>query len=287
MFGVVSLVGFSALLGFNQVVIKVVNDGLQPVFMAGLRSLGAALLLYAWMRWSGIALRFERAVLPSGLLAGALFASEFILLFIALDLTSVARTSVMFYTMPVWYAVLAHVLVPGERLSAAKLAGLGLAVAGIAVALLARPGGGGGSLLGDLLALTGALGWAGIAVVARVTPFAQVSPILQISWQLWVSTAILLTASLFFGPFIRDFAPIHGFGVAFQIIAVGAGAFLFWFWLLKIYPAGAVTSFSFLAPLFGVAFGWLILGEAVGPSLGVALGLVCAGLILINRPRVA
>ena len=32
-FGAVSLVGFSLLLGFNQVVIKVVNEGMQPVFV--------------------------------------------------------------------------------------------------------------------------------------------------------------------------------------------------------------------------------------------------------------
>ena len=46
--GAFALVGFSALLGFNQVVIRVVNDGLQPVFFAGLRSLGSVLCLGLW-----------------------------------------------------------------------------------------------------------------------------------------------------------------------------------------------------------------------------------------------
>ena len=32
-FGAASLIGFSLLMAFNQVVIKVVNDGLQPVFL--------------------------------------------------------------------------------------------------------------------------------------------------------------------------------------------------------------------------------------------------------------
>lgn len=286
-FGLLSLIGFSALLGFNQVVIKVVNEGLQPVFMAGLRSLGAMLLLYAWMRFQGQRPVFARSVWPSGLAAGTLFASEFILLFIALDLTSVARTSVMFYTMPVWFAILAHVFVPGERLTAMKIAGLGLAVAGIALALSGRQEGAEGALWGDILALLGAFGWAGIAVIARVTPFAEVQPLMQMYWQLTVSAVILLCASLFFGPFIREFAPIHAWGMAFQIVIIGALTFLFWFWLLKLYPAGAVTSFSFLAPLFGVGFGWLILGEDIGPSLFGALLLVCVGLVLINRPRVS
>ena len=56
-FGAVSLVLFSALLGFNQVVIKVVNEGLQPVFFAGLRSLGAVVCVGLWMGVRGQSFR--------------------------------------------------------------------------------------------------------------------------------------------------------------------------------------------------------------------------------------
>ena len=56
-FGAVSLIFFAALLGFNQVVIKVVNEGLQPVFFAGLRSAGGMVLLMAWMRYRGLSFR--------------------------------------------------------------------------------------------------------------------------------------------------------------------------------------------------------------------------------------
>ena len=38
-FGASSLILFSALLGLNQVLIRIVNSGMQPVFQAGLRSL--------------------------------------------------------------------------------------------------------------------------------------------------------------------------------------------------------------------------------------------------------
>lgn len=284
-FGAAALIGFSALLGLNQVVIKITNEALQPVFMAGLRSLGAMCVLMLWMRWRGEALGFTRVAAPSAILAGLLFAGEFVMLFVALDYTSVARASIMFYTMPVWFALMAHVGIPGERLTASRLAGLALAVAGVAWALLNRPGSGAGSLLGDLLALCGSLGWAGIAFIARTTEFAKLSSLMQIIWQLSVSALVLLLLSLAFGPLIRDFAPVYLTGVAFQIFVMGSAGFLLWFWLLKIYPANGVTSFSFLAPIFGVVFGWLILGEEVGPGLLGALALVCAGLILINRRR--
>jgi drug/metabolite transporter (DMT)-like permease len=89
---------------------------------------------------------------------------------------------------------------------------------------------------------------------------------------------------LFFGPFLRDPSPIHWAGLGFQIVAVVSAGFLFWFWLLTIYPASSVAAFAFLSPIFGVGLGWLILGEPVGPGILVALVLVCAGLVLINRP---
>ena len=78
-FGAVSLVGFSALLGFNQVVIKVVNDGLSPVFSAGLRSLGALILLVLWMRFRGGWQGVSRETRATGLLMGGLFTLEFLL----------------------------------------------------------------------------------------------------------------------------------------------------------------------------------------------------------------
>lgn len=285
LFGVASLVLFSALLGLNQVVIKIVNDGLQPVFAAGIRSVGATFVLYLWMKLSGAGLGFRRESAPAGLLAGGLFAFEFILLFTALDFTSVARVSVLFYSMPVWLALMAHVAVPGERIGGAKALGLALAFGGVVLALFDRPGGAEGGLAGDIMAVVAAMSWAGIALVARATPFARVEPVMQLFWQVSVSSVILIPAAFFFGPFVREFTLLHAGGMAFQILGIATGAFLFWFWLLKIYPASGVASFSFLSPIFGVGFGWLILGESVAPSLWAALALVCLGLVLINRPK--
>jgi drug/metabolite transporter (DMT)-like permease len=58
---------------------------------------------------------------------------------------------------------------------------------------------------------------------------------------------------LFFGPFLRDPSLIHWAGLGFQIVAVVSAGFLFWFWLLTIYPASSVAAFAFLSPIFGVA----------------------------------
>jgi drug/metabolite transporter (DMT)-like permease len=44
-----------------------------------------------------------------------------------------------------------------------------------------------------------------------------------------------------------------------------------------------MASFSLLTPIFGVFFGWLIFDDVITPVLGIALLLVGAGIILINR----
>jgi drug/metabolite transporter (DMT)-like permease len=286
-FGAVSLVGFSLLLGFNQVVIKVVNEGMQPVFWAGLRSLGGAVCVALWMLARGRALRPAPGTLGPGLLIGAVFAAEFLLLFIALDLTTVARSSVIFYSMPVWLSLAAHFLLPGERITRWKAAGLALAVAGVAWALLDRGASGGGgaaSLAGDLCALGAAVCWAGIALCARATRLMTERPEMQLLWQVGVSAPLLLAAAPFFGPFLRDPGPVHLAGLAFQVVVIVSAGFVFWLWLLARYPASGVASFGFLTPVFGVLLGWALLGEPVGASIIGALALVSAGIVLINRP---
>ncbi|MGJ8557921.1 MAG: DMT family transporter, partial [Sulfitobacter geojensis] len=160
-----------------------------------------------------------------------------------------------------------------------------LAMAGVAIALSDR-GGGSVSWAGDLLALTGALCWAGIVVCVRITPLSEVPPAQQLMFQVLVSAPILLLLAPFLGPLLRDVQPIHIAGLLFQIVAIASLGFLAWFWLMTIYPASSVASFSFLSPVFSVILGWLLLSEDVAPSVWAALVLVASGIYLINRkPR--
>jgi drug/metabolite transporter (DMT)-like permease len=282
-FGAVSLILFAALLAFNQVVIKVSNDGFQPIFLAGIRSAGAVVCIWVWMAFRGIKRDFTTAR-GAGLLIGAVFAAEFMLMFTALDLTSVARSSVIFYSMPLWLALAAHFLM-GERLFLRKSIGLGLAFLGVAIALLSKGDGGASTLIGDLCALVAAILWACVALIARTSGLRNVGPEMQLMWQVAVSAPILLLAAMFAGPIIREIEPIHIWALGFQIVVVVSAGFMFWFWLLSLYPASSVASFSFLSPVLGVVFGWALLDEAIGWPLIVALILVAVGIVLINKPR--
>ena len=252
------------------------------MFFAGLRSLLAIGFVWAWLAWKGRPPRLRREAWGSGLLVGTLFAAEFLFLFLALDLTSVGRASVIMYSMPVWFAFLAHFGL-GERITGARAAGLALAFAGCAVAILSRPTTGEASLAGDLCALGAAWGWALTAFVARRSVLRAEGAEMQLFWMVLVSAPILLLASAFFGPLIRDLQPLHVVGLVFQSSIVVAGGFIAWLWLLAAYPSATVASFSFLTPILALLLGALLFGETLGLPILLAAALVAVGIVLMNR----
>jgi len=87
------------------------------------------------------------------------------------------------------------------------------------------------------------------------------------------------------GPFrVVDPTPVVLLAFAYQIVIVVGVTYLTWFWLIRIYPAAPLASFTFLTPLFGVAAGALLLAEPLTPLLGIAVALVAGGIYLVNRP---
>ena len=283
-FGAVALVIFSALLGLNQVLVKLVNAGMHPVTQVGLRSLCAFFPVFLFALVARRKLQVGDGVLLPGLLAGVLFTVEFVMLFVALDYTTVVRASVLFYTMPFWAMLGAHFWIEGERITITRLAGLLLAIAGIVVAFsnkelttTAQ------SLQGDVLCILAAICWAGILILARATKLSRASPESQLLYQLGVSAIVLMPLV-----FMMDLHQINMtsqlWGIfAFQVLVIVSVGFLGWFWILSIYPPASMASFSFLAPVFGVGFGWLILGEEITVNIILALAMVSLGIVLVNR----
>jgi drug/metabolite transporter (DMT)-like permease len=285
-FGAVALVGLSALLGLNHVVIKIVNTGLNPIFFAGLRSLLAFFFLIIFLKLTNKKIEFTKDTMGISFLAGVVFALEFLFLFLALDFTSVTRNSILYYSMPIWVTVFGHFFLPNEKLNFFKSVGLISAFAGVSLAISNNKDTFSiynWQLVGDLFAIASAILWAVIIYLAKGTNFKNVPPEMQLVWMVMVSAPILLVASLFFGDLVRDFQIIHLWGLLFQSIVVVAGGFLFWLWLISIYPASGVASFSFLSPIFTILFGWLLLNESVNLIFIIAAILVIFGLICINK----
>ncbi|NBZ86306.1 DMT family transporter [Stagnihabitans tardus] len=277
------LLAVALLLAGNQIVIKLVNAGIQPIFAAGLRSAMAVGFVGLWLWYRGLWPRMRLADLGPGLLIGTVFAAEFMGLFMALDLTTVGHASLIMYSMPLWMGIAAHVFIPGERATPMKALGLGLAFAGTAWAILTKGSGGQASWLGDLCALVGALGWAGTAFIARVSRLRHAGPEAQLFWMVLVSAPILLAAAPLFGPLLREPLPIHWIALVLQSAVVVAGGFVAWLWLLSVYPTSTVASFSFVTPLLAILAGHFLFGESLSMGLIGAACLVSCGIVLINR----
>jgi drug/metabolite transporter (DMT)-like permease len=280
------LFGLSVVFAGNNILVKLGTGAFQPVAMASLRSAIALVAVAGWMVWRG--LPFRPDLWKPGLMIGVFFAAEFFLLFIALDMTTLVRAAILFYAMPLWTAVLAHLLIPGERLTPVRTLGFLTGFAGVALTLAGQAGGmaavQGGNLTGDLLALTGGLFWALILITARRTRFAAAEPETVLFWQLLVSAPLLAAAAPIYGG--EWFRAVDGWQVAnlvAQGLGVAGGGFLLWFWLLRRYPAGSVASFGFLTPVLSVGLAWVVLAEPVSGTTPVAVALLAVGLWLINR----
>lgn len=282
--GASMLVGFSVLLGLNQALIKIVNEGFSPMFQSGLRSLCAFLPVLLFAIVMRRRLSISDGSLPWGVLNGLFFCGEFGLLFIALDYTTVARVSLFFYIMPVWVAIAAHFLIPEEPLNRNKILGLALALVGVGIAFASDLGAAGpDAWLGDLYALIAGLFWAAIALLSRIK-LSGCSAEMNLLYQLAVSAVVLTALAPFFGAPIREITPLIISVFAFQVIVIVAIGFLVWFWILSIYPVSNMTSFGLLAPVFGVFFGWLLFDDPL--TTGFVVALICAsiGIVLVNTP---
>lgn len=274
--------------GLGQVAIKVANAGISPIFHAGLRSIGATVLLLTWIGWRRLPV-FERdGTLPAGLLAGVLFGAEFICMYIGMNLTQVARATLMVYCAPFIVAALAHWLVPNDRLTPTRALGLVAAFAGVLASFadrIAVPDAAG--LAGDLLCLLAAFFWGATTIVIKTTRLRTALPEKNLLYQLGVSAIMLMLASALIGE-AGLFAPsaLVWAALAYTTIIIAGTSYLAWFWLVARYRATTLHAFTFLTPIAGVGFAHLLLGEPITPSLGLGLVLIAGGILLVNRePR--
>jgi drug/metabolite transporter (DMT)-like permease len=268
-----------ALWGVQQVAIKVAVTEVPPLLQSGLRSAGAALLVWIWASWRGIPLFARDGSLAPGLLAGLLFAGEFALLYAGLQHTSASRGVLFLYTAPFVVAAGAHLMLPLQA------AGLGAAFAGLVLVFLPALGSGRATLLGDALCLAAALLWGATTLVIKGSRLRAIAPSRTLFYQLAVSALSLPLLSLaLHEPWPAGVSPLVALSLLYQTAIVAFASYLTWFWLVAHYPAGRLAAFSFLTPIFGLAAGVALLAEPAAPSLLAALALVSTGIYLVNRP---
>lgn len=272
--------------GLQQVTMKVANQGISPIWQSGLRSIGSTILLLIWMTVRRQPWMKRDGTLWYGIVAGLLFAMEFLLVYWGLEYTNASRAVIFLYLSPFVVAIGAHRFLPGEKLRVVQVAGLLCAFAGILAVFsesLTLPTY--RMLIGDSMLAAAAMFWGATTVLIKASPLANIAPSKTLLYQLSVSAIVLPLGSWAVGePGIVRMTPLIAGCLAYQIVWVAFITYLAWFWLVRTYPASRLASFTFLTPLFGVIAGGTLLQEPITTLLLLGLVLVGTGIYMVNRP---
>lgn len=277
-----------AIWGVQQVAIKLAAPDLAPIYQASFRSGISAGCVALVMAWRG-GWQARTGTLKPGLFAGILFAVEFLLLALALQLTTAGHVAVFLYTSPVFSALGLHILLPSERLTRKQWLGIGCCFLGIAVAFI-----GGGSpapttldshaLLGDALAIGAGAAWGATTVVVRGSALSEAPASLTLFYQLATAFVTLLVVALVSTPIATmTLSSTAITSVLFQGFIVSFASYLAWFTLLRRYKASTLAVFSFMTPVFGVTAGVIVLGEPLRSNFVIGAMLVLAGILIVSR----
>jgi drug/metabolite transporter (DMT)-like permease len=272
--------------GFNQVAVKLAIHDVPPLIQSVARSLIATVLVAAWARLRGIPLLKRDGTLLAGIVAGVLFALEFVLIYRGLLWTTATRAVLFIYLAPFFVVLGSRWLIPGDHFRPSQWLGMVLSFVGIIVAFgLPTPAADPHQFLGDVMMVAAALAWAATTLVIKVSRLNRVSAEKTMLYQLVVSIPVLAAAALWFGERIAAMpSPLALGAVAYQAIWVVSVTYVIWFALIVRYSASRLSAFTFLTPLFGVAAGHLVLNEPLTAPFALAVALVAGGLLLVNRP---
>ncbi len=135
------------------------------------------------------------------------------------------------------------------------------------------------------MSLTAAVFWAATTLyIKRISQSVALNHYQTLFSQLIFAIPVLLAGSLLFE---HDYAIVLSapvlWAMAYQIVVVAFFSYTLWFWMIHNFAVSGLTAFTFLAPLFGVVFGAVILSEPVGMKVWFGLALVCTGIYLVNR----
>lgn len=272
-----------AIWGGAFVGIKISTLDMPPLGSGAIRFCLTSVVLLLWAWYQRVPLRYGREEVKSLAVLSAMFLYINIAAYVGTALTTSGRATVFFYTQPLFLALLAPYFLPGDHLTVRKLFGLGVALCGVVALFFSKLSGGHqATLLGDVLVLSGALISAFSSIATKQTA-GRIHPVALICWQSWLSWPVLglLSWQLEAGqPFAftgRAIAAILYLG-----LVSAAFGFVAFAWLIQRNTATRVTALTFLTPVFGVAYSWLLLSETLTiiQLLGV-LG-VCLGVYVVN-----
>ncbi|TSC32900.1 DMT family transporter [Corallococcus sp. Z5C101001] len=272
--------------GLQQVAIKAVANDVSPILQAALRSGVAAVLVWLFSRFVAQDKWLSGVARGPGLVVGALFCVEFLLIAEGLRWTTASHMVMFLYTAPMFAALGLHLRIPEERLTRTQWMGIGLAFAGIVVTFFGPMNAGAsasrGQLVGDLMGVCGGAAWGLTTVAIRVSRLSEAPAAQTLFYQLLGAFLVLLPLAAMTGQLHFHGTALGWASLGYQAIIVSFISYLVWFWMLTRYQAAQLGALSFMTPLFGVAMGALLLDEHLAPSFLAGAALVLTGLLVVN-----
>ncbi|MFW8564669.1 DMT family transporter [Orrella sp. 11846] len=274
----------------QQSVIKMIALDMAPTLQIGLRSI-IGVICIAWvMKRRNISFALHKGPWKAGLIVGAMFALEFLFIGESLARTSASHLVIFLYTAPIFTALGLHWKLPLERLSSRQWSGILLSFVGIFIAFLGgflTPDLDWRTILGDIYALLAGLVWGLTTVVLRCSDLNRIHPTQTTQYQLIMAFIILCLAAIVTGQTDVNWTPLVISAVIGQGILISFVSLLIWFWLLTVYNVSQLAAFSFLTPIFGVAFGVILLDEPLSLNFILGAMLVILGVAIVNHPSSA
>ena len=203
--------------------------------------------------------------------------------FTAIQHVPAGVSSILINTHPFFVAILAHLVLTGDRLTRQKLIGLFVGFGGVVFLVLTGRGLGEVAFYWPLILLSAGVVWATSSILIKKL---EIKDALSLTaWQNMFGSLPLL----FLG-FVVDDKPINWnwpFVLWMLYLAFLASSFAWWAWsyVLQQYNASRITVFAFLIPVFGVVSGVVLLGETLTVSMLLGGSLVALGIVIVNKSR--
>lgn len=194
--------------------------------------------------------------------------------FFALTLIPIGQVVAIEFTMPIWIAILAAIVL-GERLSAGKVAAVALGLIGVVV--IVRPATGGVEP-GQMIALAAAVGFAVSIILVKSMTRTETS-LAIIFWMLIIQSAAGLAPSLWFW----QWPSASGWVWIVVIAFCGTFSHFCMARALSYADATVVVPMDFLRVPLSATVGWLVYGERLDLYTVLGAVLILSGNLLNLR----
>ncbi len=278
-----TMMGFlAAMWGASYLFIEIGLDDLSPAAVVFARTTLGALVLLPFAIRKGALSGLRGRVGALFVLAAVQIAGPFLLISVGQQEISSSLAGILVASAPIFTALIAIRVSPGERSGRLGTAGVAIGILGVAVLLGVDLGGDSGALLGGLMVLLASLGYA-IGAHYLKRRLAGYQPVGIVTGAMTASALLVLPLA------VIDPGSGLGLGTVGAMAALGFGgtglAFLIFYTLIADVGASKASVVAYIAPAFAVLYGVTLLGENVTASTLAGLGLILAGSYLAAEGR--